>query len=92
MELVVCPASGRADFSWARGWFRRARAAAGPRRVTEPRGSSVYKGARVPLEIRTRVVHGPVPGNHQRRRIHRLVSERERAPVKAPVCCGAAAG
>jgi hypothetical protein len=83
MELAVCPASGRADFSRARGWFRRARAAACPRWVTAPRGKPMYKGARIPLGIRTRVVHGPVPSDHQRRRIRRTVSERERAPVQA---------
>jgi hypothetical protein len=41
------------------------------------------KGWRIPLGIRTRVVHGPVSSDHQRGRFHRTVSERERAPVQA---------
>jgi hypothetical protein len=33
----------------------------------------------------------PCPYDHQRRRIHRTISERERPPVQAPVCRGEAA-
>jgi hypothetical protein len=57
-------------------------------RKLSPKGSQSH--GRFPLGIRTRVVHGPVSSDHQRGRCHRTVSERERSPVQAPVCCGAA--